>query len=125
MNGRIVLVEDHDSVRRSLDRALTLSGFAVRSFECAEELLEFPNDEVEADCFVIDLHLPGISGVDLCRRLRERGVQVPVICISSDHSDLLRTSALASGAFACLLKPFEIGSLLDLLDRVRLRSRLA
>lgn len=125
MKTRIILVEDHDSVRRSLGRALRAAGFAVKSFASAEELLEIPSGEIAADCLLIDVHLPGLSGQQLYEELRKRGLQVPAICMSSDHSDRARAAALQSGAVAFLLKPFEIGSLLDALDRCALASRRA
>ena len=122
---KIILVEDHDSVRRSLGRALRTAGFAVKSFASAEELLKIPNADIAADCLLIDINLPGLSGQQLCEELRRRGVQVPAICMSSDHSDRARAAALESGAVAFLLKPFQIGSLLDALDRCALASRHA
>jgi FixJ family two-component response regulator len=125
VNTRIILVEDHDNVRRALSRALTTVGFSVRSFACAEEFLEIPSAQIEADCLLIDAHLPGISGLQLCRDLRERSVQVPVVCISSDADDCVATAVLDSGAVAFLLKPFDMASLLDVLDRVVPSSRRA
>jgi len=122
---RIILVEDHESVRRSLGRALRAAGFSVKSFAAAEELLETANAEIAADCLLIDVHLPGLSGQELCTELQKRGVEIPAICMSSDHSERARTAALDAGAVAFLLKPFEIQSLLDALDRAALASRRA
>lgn len=125
VSARIILVDDHDGVRRSLGRALTAAGHAVQSFASAEEVLPLADAGIEADCLLIDVHLPGLSGIDLCRKLRARGVQLPVICMSSDHNDFLRTDALRSGAMAHLSKPFELEALMEVLDRALLCGRRA
>ena len=106
-------------------RALTAAGHAVQSFASAEEVLPLADAGIEADCLLIDVHLPGLSGIDLCRKLRARGVQLPVICMSSDHNDFLRTDALRSGAMAHLSKPFELEALVEVLDRALLCGRRA
>jgi FixJ family two-component response regulator len=125
MNARIMLVDDHYAVRRSLTRALTTAGFDVRSFASAEGLLEVPDLDIVADCLLIDVHLSGMTGIELCRALRVRGVTIPKICMSADHQDSLRAAALKAGAIACLLKPFDTATLLEQLDRVLPASRRA
>lgn len=118
MNARIILVEDHDGFRRSLSRALTARGLSVRSFACAEELVRIPNAEIEADCLLIDVHLPGTSGIELCRMLRARGLEIPAICMSTDDGEIVRDAALSSGVVAYMQKPFDIATLVELIDRV-------
>lgn len=125
MKPRIILVEDHDAVRRSLTRALTTAGFDVTSFASAEGVLEAPQARLVADCLLIDVQLSGMTGIELCTALRARGVSIPAICMSADHRDALRAAALGAGAIAYLLKPFDTATLLEQLDRVLPVSRRA
>lgn len=118
MKARIILVEDHDGFRRSLSRAFTTRGLSVRTFACAEELVKIPNAEIEADCLLIDVHLPGTSGIELCRMLRARGLAIPAICMSTDHREIVRAAALNSGAVAYMQKPFEIATVVELIHRI-------
>jgi FixJ family two-component response regulator len=114
--GRLVVVDDDESVRRALCRILTAAGFAVTTLATAGELLggELPADLAGA---VLDLHLPDMNGLDLMERLRARHAGLPVILITADGDPQLRSRALRQGASALLHKPFEEGPLLEALRR--------
>ena len=100
----------------AMERLLRVAGFQARSFTSAESLLQ-SGVAPGAACFVFDVHLPGLSGVELLQRLLENGVKRPVIFITAHDEPSLRDAAEQYGPAAWLLKPFPGRSLLDALDR--------
>ena len=109
---RVLVVEDDRAMREALARILSVAGFSVSSFACAEALLE-AGAAAEGACLILDIHLPGITGLELHRRLIERGVSVPVIFITGVDDDDTRERAAAAGADAYLAKPFPGRQLID------------
>jgi two-component system, LuxR family, response regulator FixJ len=81
----VIVVDDDNAVRNSLKFSLKLDGFAVRAYGCAGELLE-SLDSLECACFVIDQNMPGMRGLDLIAKLRERRISSPAILITGDPS---------------------------------------
>lgn len=116
MNERslVSVVDDSESVRESLAGLLEQCGFVVRSFASAESFLD--SEVSETRCLILDVALPGMSGPDLQRELRRRGQAVPIVFITAQGEDSLRSRLLAGGAVACLFKPFTDTGLLDALD---------
>lgn len=110
------MVEDDRSMKHAIERLLEVGGFGARSFTCAESLLQ-SGIAPEAACFVFDIHLPGLSGLELCQRLVEKGVKRPVIFITAHDEPSLRNSAQQFGATTWLVKPFPGRSLLDAVRR--------
>jgi FixJ family two-component response regulator len=110
----IVLVDDDESVRRALGRLLRSIGLRVEMFATAEEYL---CAAPAADCFVLDVELPGLSGLELHRRLIAEGRAGPTVFITAYADERTRQTALQAGAIAFLAKPFEEQALLDALDR--------
>ena len=107
----IVVVDDDAAVRKSLKFSLEVEGFVVRTYERAEELLSettFP----ACRCLVVDQKLPGLSGVDLISKLREREVLVPAILITTHPSLALKMRAASVGV-AIVEKPLLGSTLLD------------
>ncbi len=103
----VVVADDHAPVRESLAGLLRAHGYAVELFESGEGLLGFEN-LAGAGCAVLDVGLPGMTGLDLQRRLAEITWLVPVILISGhDHDTQVRHSALEAGALAFLRKPLD------------------
>jgi FixJ family two-component response regulator len=102
----IVLVDDDAEMRQAVERLLSAAGFHAMTFRSAEALLE---DEVavQADCFILDIHLPGISGFELQQRIALRGAVAPVIFITAHDDPASRAHAQAAGAVALLTKPFR------------------
>lgn len=93
----VVIVDDDAAVCSSLKFSLELEGFSVRTFASANDLLEAA-ELPAANCYVLDQKLPGMSGLDLLRRLRERSVSAPAILITSHPSEAVRRLAMLAGA---------------------------
>ena len=103
--GVIAIVEDDLGMREALTRMLKAAGFEARGYASAEEFLE--TETPRAGCLVLDVHLPGASGIDLQRRLAEDDEARPVVFITAQDSPRLRREAEELGAVAFLAKPFE------------------
>lgn len=108
----VCLVDDDESVRESLAELMQSCGYRVLSFASAEAFLCCERAESSA-CLILDMALPGISGLALQEDLARRSWNVPVVVITSHSSERLRERALALGAVAYLLKPFSPAVLLD------------
>ena len=78
----VIVVDDDTAVRNSLKFSLEIEGFAVLAYRCAADLLD-SSDPPDCGCFVVDQNLPGITGLDLIAKLRERRIQAPAILITS------------------------------------------
>jgi FixJ family two-component response regulator len=102
----IAIVEDDSGMREALQRMLKAAGFEARGYASAEEFLGGCVAPGLA-CLVADIHLPGASGLELQRRLVERGRAHPVIFITAHDTVDARREAKALGAVAFLVKPFE------------------
>jgi FixJ family two-component response regulator len=124
VNGRRVLiavVDDDASVRRALGRVLGVEGLANRGFASAEELLSSPDLETFT-CLILDIHLGGMSGLDLMEQLRREGHGVPVILITAHDDEPTRERACALGASAYLRKPLETAPFLEAVHGALARS---
>jgi FixJ family two-component response regulator len=106
----IAVVDDDASIRRSVGRLVNAYGFANVEYASAEAFL-VRDPAVAIDCLVLDIDLGGISGIELQRRLKETGVNLPAIFITALEDDRLRTEAEREGCTAYLRKPFA-GSVL-------------
>ena len=109
----VSVVDDDVSVRRSLDRLIRSVSLEVRVFASAEEFLD-SDPPCEADCLLLDVRLPGMSGLELHRHLLARRHHVPVIFITAHGSDdRARSEAASDWTVAYLTKPFSGDELLD------------
>ncbi len=108
----VIVVDDDPDMLRGLHRLLKQFGFDVAVFN---SIKSFQNraDLDAAFCIVLDINLSDGSGIELRRRLSERGVLLPVIFITGNDSDTTRAAALESGCAAYLPKPFTAKSLID------------
>lgn len=111
--GNIAVVEDDVGLNHAIARLLRIAGFESSSFASAEQLLA-SDSVLRADCFVLDIHLPGISGLDLHRRLDDSGIVRPVIFITA-HDDFQTRRAERVGV-SCLTKPFTGRALIQAID---------
>jgi len=112
-DGRLVsIVDDDASLRRSLRNLLMSVGLRVETFESAEAFLESVHRE-NTGCMVLDLRMPGMSGLDLLRHLAARGTRIPVIILTAYRDDETRRRSLDAGAVEFLEKPFQSAALLD------------
>lgn len=117
-HGRVViLVEDDAGLRSALERVLRASGFEAQAYADAEAALADRSVEW-ADCLVIDLNLPAISGLDLLEHLRGRGVMAPAVVISAQDQDRIRQEVERRSAARFLPKPFLGSALVRVLDDV-------
>jgi two-component system OmpR family response regulator len=113
---RVLLIEDEPRMASLIRRSLTTVGLAADIAAHGEEGL-WMAQAVDYDAIVLDVMLPGISGFDTCRRLRERGVWSPVLMLTARESVADRVEGLDSGADDYLIKPFALAEL-----HARLRS---
>ena len=102
----IAIVEDDSGMREALQRMLSAAGFDARGYGSAEEFFAASGCP-DFGCLVADIHLPGISGLDLQRRLKESRRDHPVIFITAHDTVAARREADALDAVAFLIKPFE------------------
>ena len=112
------MVDDDRSLRDALRRALTLGGYEVELAESGQEGLS-RIAAAEPDAVVLDVGMPGIDGLDVCRRLRTAGNRVPVLMLTARESVEDRIDGLDAGADDYLAKPFDVGEL-----KARLRALL-
>ena len=109
------VVDDDESVRESLPDLLKEFGFTVRAFSCAEEFLS--SDSVgQTKCLILDVVMPGMSGLELQRELRRSGKEIPVIFITAQKDEAIRNQAFKYGAVRFLCKPFSDTALLEALN---------
>ena len=115
-DGLVYVIDDDASLRRSLRNLLGSVGFSVKTFESAESFLEF-DDLADPACLVIDLRMPGMSGLDLLRHLSSSGAHHRAIVLTAHGDDTMREQCMAAGATAFLQKPFQSTALVDALRR--------
>jgi two-component system response regulator MprA len=117
---RILLVDDDQAVLSGLRRALTLEGFEILTEESGEAALETARLE-QPDLVVLDLMLPGIDGLEVCRRLRE-GSGLPVLMLTAKDSVTDRVAGLNRGADDYLVKPFATDELVARINALLRRA---
>jgi DNA-binding response OmpR family regulator len=110
-NTLIAVVDDENSICRALKRLLEASGFDVLTFPSGKEFVDALGTD-QIDCAVLDLHMPGLSGLDLLKWLRSDGRQIPVIVVTGRDEHNTRALCLAAGACAYLPKPLDASQLL-------------
>lgn len=107
------VVDDDISVRESLQSLIRSAGLEVRVFASAEEFLSSA-DTRDADCLILDVRLPGMSGIDLHRKLMARSCKVPAIFITAHgYDERTRSQTHSDWTVACLTKPFSEDELFD------------
>ena len=113
----VFVVDDDPSMRTGIRRLLRVHGFHSTLFESANALLAC-GDFNNAFCLILDINLNGESGIELCGRLTDSGVSLPVIYITGNDSEANRAGAIESGCIAYLTKPFAASSLIEPIERV-------
>jgi DNA-binding response OmpR family regulator len=119
MSDRILLVEDDPKLAKFIEMELTLEGYHVTVAQNGLDGLMMARD-AQPDLLILDWMLPGISGLDLCLRLRSTGIQVPIIMLTARDEVPDRVTGLNAGADDYVTKPF---SMEELLARVKARLR--
>jgi FixJ family two-component response regulator len=112
INGVMIsIVDDDESVRDSVKSLVRSVGYRAEAFASVEEFLA-SNDSDSADCLILDVCLPGTSGLDLQRQLVSSGCRIPIVFITAQRSYETRVRAMNDGALGFLFKPFSEEALL-------------
>src|ERR1700752_4546105 len=110
----VSVVDDDESVRESLPDLLRELGYSAQAFSSAEEFLA--SDYVgRTRCLILDIAMPGMSGLDLQRELTLRREEIPIVFVTAQRDETVRQRLLERGAIECLFKPFSEAALLKAL----------
>lgn len=113
--GPVAIIEDDESVRNGLRRLLRSAGRSVVTYESAEEFLA--HDPLDKPCcLVIDIHLGGMSGVDLVERLAHNKITIPMVFITATDESASGPECGQGGPVTCLRKPFDEATLMQAID---------
>src|SRR5579863_2194717 len=118
----VFIVDDDEAIRAGLSDLLESAGLRTQEYSSAEQFLEVWNPEI-AGCLVLDVRLPGMSGMELQSQLAESGVGLPVIIMTA-HGDMpMVRKALKAGAVEFLIKPFQDAELLAAVEEAFVLDR--
>jgi FixJ family two-component response regulator len=120
----VFVVDDDLSVRQGLERLLRTVGWKVETFPSAQEFLAHRKENIPS-CLVLDVGLPGLSGLDLQKRILEANREIPIIFITGHKDVPTSVRAMKAGAVEFLVKPFSEQDLLDAIDQAIKRDRSA
>ena len=119
----VFVIDDDESVREALKSLIRSVGLSIETFASAHEFLQRPRPDVPA-CLILDVRMPGLSGLDLQRDLAEANIHIPIIFITG-HGDIpMSVRAMKAGAVEFLTKPFRDQDLLDAIQQALERDRL-
>lgn len=121
MNRNVFIVDDDESVSRSLSRLLTLEGFNVTFYPSADHFFNAVSREAMG-CVISDVYMPETNGFMLHQKMTERGYHLPIIFISAHAGVENREYALSHGGVGFLLKPFDEKSLISLVQKAVMNS---
>jgi len=120
----VFIIDDDPLYRTSSERLVRSVGFSVQSFESARDFLSSRRPNVPS-CLILDVRLPGLSGLDLQRVLTEAGIHIPIIFVTG-HGDIpMSVQAMKAGAVEFLTKPFRDQALLDAIRQAIGRDQAA
>ena len=117
-NPLIVVVDDDESVCRALKRLIRSLGVTAETYSSSAEFVDLVEalPSFQPDCIVLDIQMPGLSGIDVQTRIRRTRGAIPIIFITAYDDPVARVRALSGGAVAFLLKPFNDALLLRTLN---------
>jgi FixJ family two-component response regulator len=110
-NLAIAVIDDDESFRVALVESLSSLGYETSGYASAEDYLRETADGL-FDCVITDIHMPGMSGLDLTKRVAAQGSTTPMILITARSDSSLEAKVAAAGAVCLLRKPFEINDLI-------------
>ena len=119
----IAVVDDDESVRESLAGLAESVGYETALFASAEEFLQSVHQSDSLACLILDVRLPGMSGVDLYTQLTQSRQSIPTIIITAHADPEMNTWATKAGVIALLYKPFQPEVLLQAVRKAIIRSR--
>jgi FixJ family two-component response regulator len=112
----ISIIDDDLATRSALATLMRAKGFDARAYESAEDFLSSGAQD-RSRCIITDIHMPGMSGIDLKLRLNEGHCEVPVIMVTARVEERLHERARDAGAFCLLRKPFKVEALMACIER--------
>jgi FixJ family two-component response regulator len=123
-DAMVFVVDDDSPMRESLKNLIRLVGLRVELFASAQEFLRSKRPDLPS-CLVLDVRLPGVSGLDLQKRTGDAGIEIPIVFITG-HGDIpMSVRAMKAGAVEFLTKPFRDQDLLDAIEQALDRDRIA
>jgi len=117
----IAIVDDDESLQRALQDLIESVGLSTLCFGSAEQFLE-SEARHKATCLIVDIRMPGMSGLELQAKLKAEGCRIPIIFITAHGDSELRTLAMGDGAVEFLTKPFNDAVLLEVINAALERS---
>jgi FixJ family two-component response regulator len=116
LSRKVYVVDDDDAVRDSMRALLESLGMDVRDYPSAQDFLVHVCNNAKG-CLLLDLHMPGMSGVELLELLRMRGSSLSVVVVTGRSDPVLKERVMRAGALTLLDKPVDEAILMDTLDR--------
>jgi RNA polymerase sigma factor (sigma-70 family) len=121
--AEVIIVDDDPSVQRALKRLLMAHGFRTRPYCSAKEFLEQRASAPAVGCMLLDVNMPGLSGLELQAELQKRGFRLPIIFITGHGTVPTSVQAMKLGAVDFLQKPFDSQALITIIRKAIERSR--
>jgi FixJ family two-component response regulator len=118
----VLVVDDDPSILGAVERLLRVRGFDTEVFNTVESFFDRAN-LCDATCLILDIHLNGMSGIELRRQLTLSGIELPVIFITANDSETTRKAAMEAGCIAYLPKPFPTRLLMDAIESALAQTR--
>lgn len=113
----VYVIDDDASIRIAIEDLLASIGLEAVTFASASEFLEYNREKIRPSCLILDVRMPGQSGTDFYRYMRENGINIPVIFITG-HGDIsMGVKAIKDGALEFLTKPFKDHELIEVVQR--------
>ena len=125
MPGLVHVIDDDASFRTAIERRLKLAGYDVETYSSAQQLLDHLPDVERPGCILLDVQMPGLSGLDLQSRLIERGSILPIIFVTGYADTPATVRAIKAGAEDFLTKPASSAQLIDAIERAMTRYESA
>ncbi len=116
---RICIIDDDDAVRDSLGELLRAFGYEVRDFASALDYLNRDSREDNFACAIVDLHMPGMNGIELLEHVQANKTTTPFVMITGRSDSALKERARRGGAFAMLDKPVGDSALIDAIEKAK------
>lgn len=102
---RIVIIDDMEPIRRTFEMLLKASGFTVSAFSSGTQALQNADVLISSDCVILDFQLPDMDGLELCKQLRQKSIDIPVVIVSGSISDQNAQKLHTAGVEKILFKP--------------------
>jgi FixJ family two-component response regulator len=117
----VSIVDDDDAVRAATQTFVRSLGYKAVAFASAEDFLKSPELET-ADSLIADIHMPGMSGIDLQRELTDCRPELPIIFITAFPEERVREQLMAAGAIGMLSKPYDGDTLVECIEKALARK---